>query len=401
MATPIPAAGNGQEKAVVLYKGDAEAVHPLARYGESRVVRIVADRLVLTDNRKNRLNREEALLTAQCAIACQLNPFPPNPELWAWVTVRADGKRDLTLMRGRDGSVKIAMRNAKAQNTYLLSPRFRLVTDVSERERLHIPEGALAFYCTSEDYLSITTWQSMVTTMKDAGVSAEKLLEKAGDPPSDWGIGYVSAEEMENLEWYHDRAGKRIKKLEVKMTHVERAQKRAYMATLRKRWAAYQEPEEVASSLDTDAYIVEGEWMEAPTQEAPEGDKSPEEKAVEEEDAKETLFSPEPPAKPKEWPGDIVDALRDGHILPKDAAARHVIALLALSPFLPGDPIEWIAQWASKYRRTRLVAEQDAVSISPKAAAFQATILWVGELPKDAEPLKDRPMVKEALAQAA
>jgi hypothetical protein len=299
MATPIPAAGNGQEKAVVLYKGDAEAVHPLARYGESRVVRIVADRLMLTDNRKNALTRDEALLTAQCAIACQLNPFPPNPELWAWVTVRQDGRRDLTLMRGRDGTVKIAMKNSKAQGSYLLAPRFRLITDAAERERLHIPEGALAFYCTSEDYLSITTWQSMVTTMKDAGVSADKLLEKAGDPPCDWGIGYVTAEEMENLEYWHDRNGKRGRKLEVKMTHVERAQKRAYMAALRKRWAAYEEPEQVASSLDTDAYIVEGEWMEAPIP-AEHASETREDLKAAAEDAAETLYGDqgEPASKP-------------------------------------------------------------------------------------------------------
>jgi len=65
------------EKAVALYREEADKVHPLARFGESRVVRAFASRIMALDNRKVPLNEAEAMLTAQAAIATKLDPFPP------------------------------------------------------------------------------------------------------------------------------------------------------------------------------------------------------------------------------------------------------------------------------------------------------------------------------------
>ena len=104
-----------QEKSVALFHGEADH-HALARYAESRVVRALAARIRAIDNRKIPLNEMEATLTAQAAIGSGLNPFPPSQELWSWVTVKAD-KRVLTVMRARDGSLKIAKENMRREST--------------------------------------------------------------------------------------------------------------------------------------------------------------------------------------------------------------------------------------------------------------------------------------------
>lgn len=166
---------NGTTKAVALYHGEASAVNPLARYGSSRAVRVVADRIVATDSSRNRLNVEEALLVAQATLSTGLSPFQPQPELWTWVKIAQDGRRFLTIMRGRDGTIRLAQEAAQKSGTYLMPPRYREITDESERARLQIPKGALAVEAEVEDHQTSSEWWRRFELMKTAGYPPEEI----------------------------------------------------------------------------------------------------------------------------------------------------------------------------------------------------------------------------------
>ncbi len=243
--------------------------HPLARYGDARVVRALADRIELTDTGKIPMNENERLYLAQSSIAYGLDPF--LHEIWGWPVIK-NGRRRFTIMRGRDGSLKLANANAMAAGTHLLAPRFRLITDTSERQRLLIPDEALAFEAKIEDHLSNTQWQSMVNTLKDIGSTKEEIFEKVGDSPASIGLGVMTLSEMKVL----DRTPN-------KMTHVERAKKRALTAALRVRWQAGIPDQDFVAPNSTDAYIIEGEWTEVESL-------SPEEVAAKAKTATHDLF---------------------------------------------------------------------------------------------------------------
>lgn len=113
-----------------------------------------------------------------------------------------------------------------------------------------------------------------------------------------------------------------------------------------------------------------------------------------------------PPGHPRTtiWPKDVIDALRDGDILPKDAAVNHVISLLNLTPFRPGDPVEWIARLCSKYRSTRIAAEQDGNELKPSESIELALPMVLEDVPEIAEFLKtvapERPDKADAIQVA-
>ncbi len=299
---------NNEKALVPLFMGEADRVHPLARYGESRVVRALSDRVMVMDRRTTPLNQNEAILTAQAAIAYRLDPF--MGELWSWVQT-IQGRRVLTIMKGRDGTLKIAKANARRDDTHLLPPRFRQITDESERTRLFIPEGSLSFECEQQDHKSLMAWQQVVNTLKDAGFSKDEISLKAGDPPADYGLGILAKNEIANLN-----KGKN------KMTHVERCQKRAHTAALRKRWAAQEHETLPASSLDTSDYIIEGEWM----------DVSPEELNQKAVSGAESLFG--------EGGGDALKKVKEER--PKGTR-----------PWKPEDVRNRILQFASEYKGSK------------------------------------------------
>ena len=121
----------------------------------------------------------------------------------------------------------------------------------------------------------------------------------------------------------------------------------------------------------------------------------------------EPLPKPVPPqmpplAKPavKEawaWTPDVFDALRDGFVLPRDANTKQILALLDLSLFRPGDPLEWIAAWCLTYRTIRNAST--GTKVMAESAAYEATVVWCQHYPLEAERLRTRAKVKEALAQ--
>jgi hypothetical protein len=243
------------EKAVALYHGEAR---PLAKYGESKVVRIVKDRIMALDARKEKLNDLEALTLAQCAVATRMSPFPPENELHAWVKV-FQGKRTLTIMRGRDGSLKRAKENMAKVGTHMESPRFRQLIDPVERQSRLVPDGALAYDCAVSDYLSLQTYFSAWATMKDSGLSGEAILRELGPQPADHGLGVLTAEEIDHNEYYTDAGGKKHKQ-EIKYNHEERCRKRALIAALRVRWMADEAVIEGDLDADVDDYIIDSEW---------------------------------------------------------------------------------------------------------------------------------------------
>jgi hypothetical protein len=399
-----------EEKNIVLFRGEAQ--HALARFAEAEVVRALATRIMATDNRKEPLTPQEAYLTAQSALAYRLDPF--MGELWSWVSIK-QGRRVLTIMRGRDGVLKIAKKNMKANDTYILREEYRVIDNEAERTALRVPEKALAIECRVEDYKANQEWRKAYSDLSANKVAHPDIIDLIGRPPADQGLGILTDEEIENLEWAHDRNGKRVFKLEVKMTHVERCQKRALTAALRKRWAAAEDVEALDASLDTEDYIIDGEWVELSKQQADiEADRAPcpacqkpiarsldkcpecgvegilnARKAKVEKD-KETLWGkppqqskPEAEAETEEpeteavqeatqeaaedeeprriepdhrttlWPPEFYRIVRDGFIMPEDAVERHCEGLFNLSPFKPTDPPAWMKDWGTLYRNAR------------------------------------------------
>ena len=134
------------ERAVALYHGEASKLHPLATFGENKVVRALATRILAADYRQTKLNEEEGLVLAQAALVERLNPFPPNPEIWGWVSDKWNPAvnrkvRTLTIMRSRDGTLKVAKDNMKKAGTHMLPPRFTVIpeSDKDRRVTLAIP----------------------------------------------------------------------------------------------------------------------------------------------------------------------------------------------------------------------------------------------------------------------
>jgi hypothetical protein len=273
------------EKALALFHGDAGDAHPLARWGEARVVRALATRVMLTDGRKVPLNEGEAILVAQAALAYRLDPF--MGEIVAWVKEQQSGRRILTVMKGRDGVLKIAKANAAVEGTYLENPRFYRVIEEQRKLALGAGKDDMVIECWVPDKKSTDSYYERIAICKEAGYSKVEIDEKVGaTPPADYGLGIVTADEIENRHYYHNNKGERTGTIDVKFTDVELCQKRAMMAALRKRWAAQEFLEPVGGSTDTDDYIVDAEWMVV----EPEKATDPVERAERAQAGREALF---------------------------------------------------------------------------------------------------------------
>ncbi len=287
----------------VLFHGEAEKVNALARYGESKAIRIVADRLEATDKSKVPLTRSENLLVAQAAIATGLIPFEPNPELWKWVSIR-NGQRFLTIMRGRDGTIRLASEAAQHAGTYIMAPRYRQIIDEQEKAKLGIPKDAMVVEAFVEDKQTNDEYYKRFALLKDAGMNAEQIMEKIGETPNaDSGIGILTMQEMKQLE--KAPGGNRF-------PHINRVRKRAYIEALKARWAPninYAALTEGRSS-DTEDYIIEGEWLEV---EIEDNGKSQEEKESQGAKASEHLFGEDkekPDRKsPAFWPKKVIEEI--------------------------------------------------------------------------------------------
>jgi|GEM_PF-7043009 len=247
---------NGEEfKPLALFHGEVDKIGVLARYAESRAIRIVASRLKLMDRSDDGLTDTEALLIGQAALATGLSPFQPQPELWYWITVKNDDKRILTLMRGRDGTEMLADRAARNAGNRLSPPRYREIIDEAERQTLGIPRGAMASEASIENYLDTRAYYQRRNQLKDEGMSSEEIDKRVGKaPPCHVGIGILEKHEIEKFS----------KGYGAKMPLINRVRKRA-KAEAQKPWAARLDLMTLMKdrSPDLDDYIVEGEWRDA------------------------------------------------------------------------------------------------------------------------------------------
>ncbi len=239
------------ERGVILWNGPAAS---LARYGEAKVVHARAKQLFVTDTRKVKLTMAECTLMAAAELYYDADSF--LGEIVAWADNR-DGERKFTMMRGRPLVLRASEMNARAVGTYLEPARYRLITDETERANLHIPNEALAFEATVSDYRSKQDYYNRRLIYKEEGRKADEIDAILGPEPAWVGVGILTKPEMQTLD-----ASKN------KMTHVERCQKRALTAALRKHWlfagrGTVRDFEAQARQLDVSKFVVDGEWREA------------------------------------------------------------------------------------------------------------------------------------------
>ncbi|MGH9158164.1 MAG: hypothetical protein ACRD1K_20540 [Acidimicrobiales bacterium] len=247
------------ERAVALYHGPAERAAALARYASAKLVRIQAERLMLTEKSKQGLEWNEALLVAQASLATGLSPFEPQPELWHWITVRRDDQnrpqRILTIMRGRDGTIRLAEESARRDGTYLLPARFDQITEAREKLELGFAETDIVFRALVTDQRSAAEYYDRRRQLKEEGLASDAIDHRLGEiPPGDIGYACLTVTERSALE----------KRGDARFAHVNRVQKRALVEALKKRWAALLDVQSFAMSApsDPDAYVVEAEWQE-------------------------------------------------------------------------------------------------------------------------------------------
>ncbi len=246
-----------KEKAVVLYRGATDRHAVLARYGSAKLVRIQAERLQMTEKGKNGLEWPEALLVAQASLATGLSPFEPQPELWHWIAIKGDGKRQLTIMRGRDGTIRLAEEAARRDGTYLMPAKFTQIIDSREKTELGFGPDDLVWKAQIFDHRTADEYYRRRKDLKEEGLSSDEIDHKlGGEPASDVGYGYMPVKEMSEIN--QKSYGK------LKFPHVNRVQKRAQVEALKKRWASHINMTALADLAPTDdeSYSVEGEWRE-------------------------------------------------------------------------------------------------------------------------------------------
>ena len=245
------------QRSVVLYSGPADRHAVLARYGSAKLVRIQAERLQLTEKGKNGLEWPEALLVAQASLATGLSPFEPQPELWHWIQIKSGGERQLTIMRGRDGTIRLSEEAARRDGTYLMPPKFTQITDSREKQELGFGPDDLVWKAQIFDHRTADEYYRRRKDLKDEGLDSPEIDARlGGEPASDVGYGFMPVKEMSEIN--QKSYGK------LKFPHVNRVQKRAQVEALKKRWAAHINMAGLAdlAPFDDESYSVEGEWKE-------------------------------------------------------------------------------------------------------------------------------------------
>ena len=247
---------------LVLYRGQPDRHAVLSRYGSAKQVRIQAERLQMMEKGKHGLEWHEALLVAQASLATGLSPYEPQPELWHWIQIKKDGKRQLTIMRGRDGTIRLAEEAARRDGTYLMAPKFTLIEEARDRKALGFNEDDMVVMCQVFDHRAADEYYNRRRELKAEGMDSDKIDARLGtEPPAD--VGYGSMSLTEKSKTNQDSYGT------VKFPHINRVQKRAQVETLKKRWAAHINMHALAdlAPMDDEAYSVESEWQEVNVEE--------------------------------------------------------------------------------------------------------------------------------------
>jgi len=206
----------------------------LAVWGSRDEVRELTERLKLMLPGGGKLTQNEIRALAQASIIHGLDPF--NGEIYFLKD------RDGTphgMMIGIKGLRKKAHEQVKGN--YWLN--FREITNEDERNRLHIPEDALAFEARLFDSENIRLYVEAVSQLLKAGIPWEAVKEMIGDRPYTPGIGIF-------------RKGEKTK-----MEPVQCAMKRAEADAIKRRFdVPFGLAVDVESGADTE-YV--GQWSDA------------------------------------------------------------------------------------------------------------------------------------------
>lgn len=370
-----------ETKAVALYHGPAtDAPATLARLQSSRAVMLTASRVVrLSIGHKVVPNLDEALLISQAALSQGLDVFT---ELHWWInTYTKDGVeiRDLTIMRSRDGKVRLANEAARRTGTNLSRPRYYQITK-NQKKELEIPLDALALEARIEDDRSVKDWIEKAERISKLGFSKDEIEDKIGECPFWSGIGVVTQDEIRQAEtWYHKckndetntykPKGKNYKLRQLvgygncpdcgeatrlkppKWTWTERARKRAYTQAITP-WTAQVDADKLAEVVKMDDMVIDGEWMDITVEEPTE------ELAKKAAVAADTLYpvddEDEDPKKhrrkPSFWRKEVLEAIVKADYADNEFEAA---GMLSHSSFHPTVGLEPALFYSKHYRANR------------------------------------------------
>jgi len=155
-------------------------------WGSRDEVRELNERLKIMLPGGEKLNDKQRLALAQASIAHSLDPF--NGEIYM---IPGSG-----LMIGIKGLRKKA--HEQVQGNFW--PNFREISNEDERNRLLIPEGALAFEARLFDSENIRLYVEAVSQLLKAGIPWEAVKEMIGDKPYTSGIGIFRKGEKTRME---------------------------------------------------------------------------------------------------------------------------------------------------------------------------------------------------------
>lgn len=146
----------------------------------------------------DKLKNNEVWALAQAAFALGLNPI--IGECW-WI--RGSG-----FMAGIKGLRRLGREQLERYGA-LMSVSFRIITSKADFEKYKIPLGALAYFCEGYNSAKRHAWVEDARILREAlGPEApyEAILDNIGSMPLAIGVGYVTKQEMEDLDnprWYH------------------------------------------------------------------------------------------------------------------------------------------------------------------------------------------------------
>lgn len=146
----------------------------------------------------DKLKDNEIWALAQAAFSYGLNPVVG--ECW-WLP----GLGFMPGIRGLRRKGREQLRERDAHEELL----FELITKPGDYENYKIPLGALAFFCHGKNSAKRRAWAQDAKTLREAlGPDApyEIILDQIGRMPVTTGLGYVTKEQMEEMDnprWYH------------------------------------------------------------------------------------------------------------------------------------------------------------------------------------------------------
>ena len=295
----------------------------IAAWGDREELREIARRVQLMAPGGKKLQENEALALAQGAVAHGLDPF--NGEIWF---IPGSG-----LMCGIKGLRKAARGQIKGN----FWTEFEQITNPDLRAALMIPDGALAFRCIVRDSETIRAYSEAWKELSANGVPAQMIPEIIGQRPYTEGVGYLRADER------------------TKMDPTQCAMKRAEADALKRRFDL---PFAVPS--EPNGAYIDADFAEAATP---------------------TVEEPAATTHPTEWLDAIGEEdlawIIEKRILPPGDHPNHLVALLKLSPFKPGEDFktERGLRWFKLYRGAR---DTNDKTTAVQAAAM-ATETWKAE----------------------